>query len=33
MHNIYVKLTTDNKTTAGINYKKLYDSKWDSMTL
>jgi len=31
--NIYVKLTTDNTTTAGINYKELYDSTWDPMTL
>jgi len=33
MYNIYVKLTTDNTTTAGINYKELYDCKWDPMTL
>jgi len=33
MYNIYVKLTTDNPTTTGVNYKKLYDCKWDPMTL
>jgi len=33
MHNIYVKLTTDNTTTTGTNYKELYDSKWDPMAL
>jgi len=33
MYNIYVKLTIDNTTTAGINYKELYDYKWDHMTL
>ena len=33
MYNIYVKLTTDNTTTADINYKELYDCKWDPMTL
>ena len=33
MHNIYVKLTTDNTTTAGVNYIELYDCKLDSMTL
>jgi hypothetical protein len=33
MYNIYVKLTTDNTTAAGINYKELYDCKWDPMTL
>ena len=33
MYSIYVKLTTDNTTTTGINYKELYDSKWDPMTL
>ena len=33
IYNLYVKLTTDNKTTTGINYKELYDSKWDPMTL
>ena len=32
MYNIYVKLTIDKTTTAGINYKELYDSKWDPMT-
>jgi len=33
MYNIYVKLPTDNTTTAGINYKELYDCQWDPMTL
>jgi hypothetical protein len=33
MYNVYVKLTTDNTTTAGINYKELYDCKRDPMTL
>jgi len=33
MYNIYVKLIIDNTTTAGINYKELHDSKWDTMTL
>ena len=33
MYNIYVKLTTDNTTTADITYKELYDCKWDPMTL
>ena len=33
MYNIYVKLNTDNTTTAGINYKELHDCKWDPMTL
>ena len=33
MCNIYVKLTTDNTTTAGINCKELYDCKWEPMTL
>jgi len=33
MYNIYVKLTVDNTTTAGITYKGLYDYKWDPMTL
>jgi len=33
MYNSYVKLTTDNTTTAGINYKELYDTKWDPITL
>jgi hypothetical protein len=33
MYNIRVKLTTDNTTMAGINYKELYDRKWDPMTL
>ena len=30
---MYVKLTIDNTTTAGINYKELYDCKCDRMTL
>jgi len=29
---IFVKLTIDNKTTAAINYKELYDYKLDPMT-
>ena len=33
MYNVYVQLTIDNATTAGINYKELYNCKWDSMTL
>ena len=33
MYNIYVKLTVDNRTTADINYKELYDCKWDPMIL
>ena len=33
MYNIYIKLTTDNTTTAGINDKELYDCTWDPMTL
>ena len=33
MYNIYVKLSTDNTTTANINYEVLYDYKWDHMTL
>jgi len=32
MYIIYVKLTVDNTTTADINYKELYDCKWDPMT-
>jgi len=32
-YNIYVKLTIDNTTTVGINYKELYDCKWDPITL
>jgi hypothetical protein len=31
MYNIYVKLTIDNIATADINYKELYDCKWDPM--
>jgi hypothetical protein len=33
MCTIFVKLTPDNTTTAGNNYKELYDSKWDPTTL
>ena len=33
MYNIYLKLIIDNTTTAGINYKELYDCKWDPVTL
>ena len=33
MYNIYVKLTSENITPTGINYKELYDCKWDRMTL
>ena len=33
IYNIFVKRTLDNTTTADINYKELYDYKWDSMTL
>jgi len=33
MYNIYVQLTIDNATIEGINYKELYDCKWDPMTL
>jgi len=33
MYIIYGKLTTDNTTAAGINYKELYDCKWDPMTM
>jgi hypothetical protein len=33
MYNVYVKLTTDNTASAGINYKGLYDCKWDPMAL
>jgi hypothetical protein len=33
MYNIYVKLTIENTTTAGINYKELYDCKWDPIAL
>jgi len=32
-YNIYIKLTIDNTTTADINYKELYDCKWDPITL
>jgi len=28
-----VKLTIENTTTAGINYKELHICKWDPMTL
>ena len=30
---ICVKRTTDNTTTTGINYKELYDCKWDRVAL
>ena len=33
MYIICVKRTLENTTTAGINYKELYDCKWDRMTL
>ena len=33
MYNIYVKLTTDNTTTAGVNYKELHDCKLDPVIL
>jgi hypothetical protein len=33
MYNIHAKLTTDNTTTAAINYKELNDCKWDPITL
>jgi len=33
MYNIYVKVTVDNTTTAGVNYKELYGCKWCPMTL
>ena len=33
MYNIYVKLNTDNTTTADINYKELYSCRQDPMTL
>ena len=33
MYSIYVKLATENTTTADINYKELHDCKWDPMTL
>jgi hypothetical protein len=33
VHNIYVKLTTDKAATTGINYKELFDCKWNPMTL
>ena len=33
MCTIFVKLTIDNTTTAGINYKELYNYKLDPMTL
>jgi len=31
MYNICIELTIYNITTAGINYKELYDRKWDPM--
>jgi len=33
MNKIYVKLTTNKTTTAGINSKELSDSKCDPMTV
>jgi len=33
MYGSYVKLTADNTTTAGINYREQYDCKWDPVTL
>jgi hypothetical protein len=33
MYNSYVKLTIDNTTTTGINYRELYDSERNPMTL
>jgi len=33
MYNTYVKLTIDNTTTAGINYKELCNCKCDPTTL
>jgi len=33
MYSIPFKLTTDNTNTPGNNYKDLYDSKWDPMTM
>jgi hypothetical protein len=33
MYNICVILTIGNKNTASINYKEIYDCKWDPMTL
>jgi len=32
MYNICVKLAIDNTTTADINYKEIYDCKWDPVT-
>ena len=32
MCTIFVKHTIDNTTTTGINYKELYDCKWDPVT-
>ena len=33
MYNSYVELTIYSATTAGHNYKGLYDCKWDPITL
>jgi len=33
VYNIYVKVTIDYTTAAGINYKELYDCKWNPVTL
>ena len=33
MYNIYVKLASENITPTCINYKELYDHKWDRITL
>jgi hypothetical protein len=33
MCTIFAKLTTDNTTTVGSNYKELYDCKSDSITI
>ena len=30
---VCVIVTTDNTTTAGINYKELYNCKWDATTM
>jgi len=30
---MFVKRTLENKTTAGINYKELYDCIWDGLAL
>jgi len=33
MYIIYLKLTINNTTTVDINYKELYECKWDPVTL